>query len=99
HPIYISLGNILTNLCNRVKAKALVGTGLKNCKSCLTYSGTSCACPCHTCLVEKNELNAIKLSANCKIIQTESQMKQIITMGQGKEYSLHKNINSFWNHL
>ncbi|CAG8745303.1 23189_t:CDS:2, partial [Gigaspora rosea] len=84
--------------CNMMLA-CVIGDWPENCKSCLTYSGTSCARPCHTCLVGKDELNAIKLSANRKITRTEDRMRQIIAMGQGKEHSLHEEINSFWNHL
>ncbi|CAG8767324.1 35428_t:CDS:2, partial [Racocetra persica] len=61
-------------------------------------SGTSCARPCHTCLVEKDKLNAIKLPTKHKIIRTENQMQQVITMKKGKDYSLHEETNCFWNH-
>ncbi|CAG8451521.1 6653_t:CDS:2, partial [Cetraspora pellucida] len=163
HPIFISLGNIPTNLRNKAKAKALVGfiptlegtmeerktpefrqlirltfhkcinilmeplrlqyrSGIllkvnsnnskfnmvlasiigdwpENCKSCLTYNGASCAYPCHTCLVKKDELNAIKIPASRKITCMEDQMRQIIAVGQGEYYSIYKETNSFWNHL
>ncbi|CAG8825614.1 5790_t:CDS:1, partial [Gigaspora margarita] len=46
-----------------------------------------------------DELNAIKLSTNCKIIRTEDRMQQAIAAGQGKYYSLHKETNGFWNRL
>ncbi|CAG8801704.1 20371_t:CDS:2, partial [Dentiscutata erythropus] len=78
--------------CNMMLA-CVIGDWPENCKSCLTYSGTSCVRSCHTCLVKKDKLNAIKLSANCKITRTENQMRQIIAMGQSKEYSLHEEIN------
>ncbi|CAG8605607.1 2176_t:CDS:2 [Gigaspora margarita] len=95
--IYFTLGNIPTNFQNKANAKALVGIipilevlasiigdWPENCKLCLTYNGASCTHPCHTYLVKKDELNAIKLSTNRKIIQTEDQMQQAIAAGQGK---------------
>ncbi|CAG8781965.1 13326_t:CDS:1, partial [Racocetra fulgida] len=42
-----------------------------------------------------DKLNVISLSTNHKTIQTESQMKQIIEMGQVKTYLLHNETNSF----
>ncbi|CAG8814458.1 13504_t:CDS:2, partial [Dentiscutata erythropus] len=78
--------------CNMMLA-CVIGDWPENCKSCLTYSGTSCARCCYTCLVKKDELNAIKLSANRKITRTENQMRQIIAMEQSKEYLLHEEIN------
>ncbi|CAG8748051.1 16835_t:CDS:2, partial [Cetraspora pellucida] len=54
--------------CNIILA-SIIGNWPENCKSCLTYSGTSCARPCHTCLVGKNELNAIDLPTNHKSLQ------------------------------
>ncbi|CAG8755133.1 13987_t:CDS:2, partial [Cetraspora pellucida] len=158
HPIFISLGNIPTNLRNKTEAKALVGIMLtlqgtkeeqktpefrqlvrsvfhkcinvlieplrlqyhsgimlkvnnynlkcsimlacvignwpENCKSCLTYSGASCARPCHTYLVGKDELNAINLPNNHMIVRTENRMRQIVAMKQGKDYSLYEETNN-----
>ncbi|CAG8759939.1 17391_t:CDS:1, partial [Cetraspora pellucida] len=76
----------------------VIGDWPENCKHCLTYSGASCARPCHTCLVEKDKLNAINLPTKHKIIRTENQMQQVIAMGKGKDYSLFEETNSFWNH-
>ncbi|CAG8623239.1 21856_t:CDS:2 [Dentiscutata erythropus] len=84
--------------CNMMLA-SIIGNWSENCKSCLTYSGASCARPCHTCFVEKDDLNVINLPANHKITRTEIQMKQAIEMGQGKDHSLYEETNSFWNHL
>ncbi|CAG8532886.1 32_t:CDS:1, partial [Dentiscutata heterogama] len=84
--------------CNMILA-SIIGDWPENCKSCLTYNGTSCAHPCHTCLVKKDELNAIKIPASHKITRMEDQMRQVIAVGQGQNYSIHKETNSFWNHL
>ncbi|CAG8620050.1 19146_t:CDS:2, partial [Gigaspora rosea] len=87
------------NLRCNLMLSCVIGDWPENCKSCLTYNGTSCSHPCHTCLIEKDKLNTIKLPSNRMIIRTENQMKQIIELKQGKDYSLHKEINSFWNYF
>ncbi|CAG8739959.1 10312_t:CDS:2, partial [Cetraspora pellucida] len=84
--------------CNMMLS-CVIGDWPENCKYCLTYSGANCAHPCHTCLVEKDKLNAINLPSNHKIIRTENLMRQIMEMGKCKDYSLHEETNSFWTHL
>ncbi|CAG8791126.1 6339_t:CDS:1, partial [Cetraspora pellucida] len=78
--------------CNMMLA-SIIEDWPENCKSCLTYSGTKCARPCHTCLVEKDKLNVINLPVSQKIIRTENQMQQVIALKQGKDYSLHEETN------
>ncbi|CAG8714638.1 12676_t:CDS:2 [Cetraspora pellucida] len=84
--------------CNMMLS-CVIGDWPENCKYCLTYSGANCAHPCHTCLVEKDKLNAINLPSNHKIIRTENLMRQIMKMGKCKDYSLREETNSFWTHL
>ncbi|CAG8556020.1 7044_t:CDS:2, partial [Scutellospora calospora] len=86
------------NLRCNIMLASIIGNWPKNCKSCLTYSGTSYACSCHICLVGKDDLNVINLLANRKITRTEIQMRQAIEIGQGKDHLLHEETNSFWNH-
>lgn len=87
------------NLRCNIMLASIIGDWPENCKSCLTYSRTSCARPCHTCLVGKDDLNVINLPANHKITRTEIQIRQAIEMGQGKDHLLHEETNSFWNYL
>ncbi|CAG8727633.1 19973_t:CDS:2, partial [Cetraspora pellucida] len=73
---------------------SIIGDWPENYKSCLTYSGTKCACPCYICLVEKDKLNVINLPVSQKIIRTKDQMQQVIALKQGKDYSLHEETNN-----
>ncbi|CAG8467003.1 13289_t:CDS:2 [Dentiscutata erythropus] len=101
HPVFISLGNIPTRFRNKPEAKALVGIiptlqGTKEERQTPQFRQLI-QTTFHKCMNDK--LNTINLPSNRKIIRTESQMKQVIAMGQGKDYSIHEETNSFWNHL
>ncbi|POG62434.1 hypothetical protein GLOIN_2v1785275 [Rhizophagus irregularis DAOM 181602=DAOM 197198] len=61
-----------------------------------TYKGARCKMPCHTCMVLQNNLNDIKLTREDILFRTHENMKEMVSAGQGKEYSVHYVKNAFW---
>jgi hypothetical protein len=159
HPIFITIGNIPTNLRNKPESKALVGlipvlegskqkkgtkefreairitfhkcfeilltpiraqeqTGIQlkvgnsyvwctmivamilgdwpeNSKYWLTYGGSKCQSPCHSCLVDRDNLNKINLMIEEILPRTQQNMQTAINSGLLKEYSIHEQNNAF----
>ena len=61
-----------------------------------TYKGARCKMPCHTCIVLQNNLNDMKLTREDIFSRTHENMKEMVSSGQGKEYSVHYVKNAFW---
>jgi hypothetical protein len=61
-----------------------------------TYKGARCKMPCHTCMVLQNNLNDMKLTREDILSRTHENMKEMVSAGQGKEYSVHYVKNAFW---
>ncbi|GBC47370.2 hypothetical protein GLOIN_2v1785275 [Rhizophagus irregularis DAOM 181602=DAOM 197198] len=61
-----------------------------------TYKGARCKMLCHTCMVLQNNLNDMKLTREDILSRTHENMKEMVSAGQGKEYSVHYVKNAFW---
>ncbi|CAG8724739.1 2513_t:CDS:2 [Dentiscutata erythropus] len=105
HPVFISLGNIPTNLRNKAKSKALVGI-------IPTLQGTKekQQTPQFRQLIRSTFYKCIKIFIKPLHLQYQSEVllkinsynlryNMVIATGQGKYYSLYEEINSFWSHL
>ena len=77
----------------------LLGDWPENGKSCLTYGGLNCQCPCHNCLVNHNNLNKTDLTPEEILPRTQQNMQVAINSGLTKDYSIHEQNNAFWNLL
>ncbi|PKC52718.1 hypothetical protein RhiirA1_404776 [Rhizophagus irregularis] len=66
-------------------------------KYCLTYGGSKCKNLCHTCLVDRNNLNKINLTTEEMLPRTQQNMQTAINSGLTKEHSIHEQNNAFWN--
>lgn len=63
---------------------------------CTTYKSWNSKSPCHTCLVEKENLNNMNLSSENILLRTPDLMKQGLRDGNDKAYSIHPIKNIFW---
>lgn len=61
-----------------------------------TYKAARCKMPCHSCMVLQSDLNNMKLTREDILSRTHENMKEIVSAGQGKEYSVHYVENAFW---
>jgi hypothetical protein len=61
-----------------------------------TYKGSRCKMPCHTCMVSQSDLNNMSLKLESVASRTHENMQQVISNGQGKEFSVHSVENAFW---
>jgi hypothetical protein len=61
-----------------------------------TYKGARCKMPCHTCMVLQGDLNNMSLELEDMPSRTHENMRQAISDGQGKEFSVHSVKNAFW---
>jgi hypothetical protein len=82
--------------CTMIVAMIL-GDWPENGKYCLTYGGSGCQSPCHSCLVNRNNLNRIDLTSEEILPRTQQNMLAAINSGFTKEYSIHEQNNAFWN--
>ena len=61
-----------------------------------TYKAARSKMPCHNCMVLRNDLNDMNLSPEDMVPRTPENMQDVITKGQGKEFSVHSTENVFW---
>ena len=75
----------------------LLGDWPENGKSCLTYGGSNCQCPCHNCLVNRDNLNKTDLTSEEILPRSQQNMQVAINSGFTKNYSIHEQKNAFWD--
>ena len=61
-----------------------------------TYKSARCKMPCHTCMVSQNNLNNMSIALENMPLKTHENMKEVIQMGQRKDFSVHSVENAFW---
>ena len=62
----------------------------------VTYKRSRCKILYHTCMVSQSDLNNMSLKLESVISRTHENMQQVISNGQGKEFSVHSVENAFW---
>jgi hypothetical protein len=64
----------------------------------LTFNSVNCSHPCHKCLIERNNLNNVKLKDNQITLRTPENMKAAINNNIADQCSIHSMENIFWKH-
>ena len=76
----------------------MLGDLPENAAVTLTYNSVNCKCPCHQCLIEKENLNNVRLKNDQIILRTPKNMMDAIEQGIAQQYSLHNTENIFWKY-
>ena len=59
-----------------------------------TFKYSRCKMPCHTCMVQRDDLN--KMDLDSVSLRTHESMQQVIDNGQFQDYSVHPTKTAFW---
>ena len=61
-----------------------------------TYKAARYKMLCHNCMVLRDDLNNMNLRPEDMPPRTPENMQQVISVGRGKEFSVHNTENVFW---
>jgi hypothetical protein len=76
----------------------MLGDLPENAAVTLTFNSVNCNYPCHTCLIEGDDLNNVELTNDQIILRTPDTMKDFVAQGVAQQYSLHNMENIFWRY-
>lgn len=77
---------------------ALLGDLPENASVTLTFNSVNCSYPCHQCLIERDDLNNVKLNDDQIILRTPENMSNTIKENLANQLSIHSMENIFWKY-
>ncbi|PKK62759.1 hypothetical protein RhiirC2_813937 [Rhizophagus irregularis] len=101
HPIFVTIGNIPTNLCNKPESKALVGLipileSSKQIKETEEFL-KAIRITFHKCFEILLAPIRVQHQTEEMLPRTQQNMQTAINSGLTKEHSIHEQNNAFWN--